>query len=149
MVNIGFLGIFVLPMIPIGYSFSVELTYPVSEAMSNGFMIFLSQIIGSVLVIVATKLTAYHYEKEYCTLVFIGMMTVGLICTFFIKEDLRRVKAESRNNSFDTAENGGSRRSSIAWRNDTAAYKNPENDKPLLKAYHNYVDNKDNVPPGL
>lgn len=40
--NIAFLGFFMIPIIPIGYSFSVELTHPVSEAMSNGLMVFFS-----------------------------------------------------------------------------------------------------------
>lgn len=120
-VNIGILGVFVLPMIPIGYSFSVELTYPVSEAMSNGFMVFISQIIGSVLVIVATKLASYKPEQEYCTLVFIGMMSISLVAAMFIKEDLRRVN--NNRDSFNTADNGGSRRSSMAWRNDFGGFK--------------------------
>lgn len=37
--NIATLGFFILPVIPVGYSFSIELTYPVSEVMSNGIII--------------------------------------------------------------------------------------------------------------
>ena len=48
--NLVFLGIAVIPIIPIAYSYSVELTYPVSEAMSNGMMIMFSQIYGTLLV---------------------------------------------------------------------------------------------------
>ena len=40
--NISFLGFFILPVIPVSYSFAVELTYPVSEAMSNGSMMLFS-----------------------------------------------------------------------------------------------------------
>lgn len=40
--NIALIGIFILPMIPTCFSLSIELTYPVSEAMSNGFMMFFS-----------------------------------------------------------------------------------------------------------
>ena len=50
-VNLVFLGIAVIPCIPIAYSYSVELTYPVSEAMSNGMMIMYSQIYGTLLVL--------------------------------------------------------------------------------------------------
>jgi len=41
-INLAVLGFFMIPIIPLGYSFSVELTYPVSEAMSNGLMVFFS-----------------------------------------------------------------------------------------------------------
>lgn len=57
-VNVGIMGILIIPIIPIGYSFSIELTYPVSEAMSNGFIVFIAQIVGTILTIVATKLSA-------------------------------------------------------------------------------------------
>ena len=36
--NVGACGFFLLPIIPVGYSFGSELTYPVSETMSNGIM---------------------------------------------------------------------------------------------------------------
>ena len=41
-INIALVGIVILPIIPLGYSFSIELTYPVSEAMSNGVMMMFS-----------------------------------------------------------------------------------------------------------
>lgn len=41
-INISFLGFFLLPIIPVSYSFAVELTYPVSEAMSNGLLMLFS-----------------------------------------------------------------------------------------------------------
>lgn len=53
-VNLVFLGVFVLPIIPLGYSFSVELTYPVSEPMSNGIMILISQLVGTVVSIIGS-----------------------------------------------------------------------------------------------
>lgn len=40
--HVGLIGCFIIPIIPIGYAFSVELTYPVSEVMSNGFIVFIS-----------------------------------------------------------------------------------------------------------
>jgi hypothetical protein len=36
------MGFTVIPIIPISYGFAVELTYPISEAMSNGMMILVS-----------------------------------------------------------------------------------------------------------
>jgi len=49
-INLVFVGFCVIPIIPIGLSFAVELTFPVPEAMSNGMMILPSQIFGSALV---------------------------------------------------------------------------------------------------
>jgi len=36
--NIGAMGFFILPILPVGYNFACEITYPVSEVMSNGMM---------------------------------------------------------------------------------------------------------------
>jgi FLVCR family feline leukemia virus subgroup C receptor-related protein len=38
-VNLAFIGFCIIPIIPISYSFAVELTFPTPEAMSNGMMI--------------------------------------------------------------------------------------------------------------
>jgi Na+/melibiose symporter-like transporter len=40
--NVAALGALLLPMIPFGFSFSIEISYPVSEAMSNGILILIS-----------------------------------------------------------------------------------------------------------
>jgi hypothetical protein len=45
-VLIGFLGMFVLPQVPIGFSFLVEVSYPVSEVMSIGLVSFFGQGFG-------------------------------------------------------------------------------------------------------
>ena len=41
-VNISIIGVFVIPIIPISYALSVELTFPIDEAMSNGMMMLSS-----------------------------------------------------------------------------------------------------------
>jgi hypothetical protein len=38
--NVALLGASLVPIIPLGFSFSVELTHPVSEAFSNGVIVF-------------------------------------------------------------------------------------------------------------
>ena len=42
LVNISLVGFFLLPIIPLGFGFSIEVTYPVSEAMSNGVLMLFS-----------------------------------------------------------------------------------------------------------
>lgn len=41
-INIGLAGAFIVPVLPLSYAFSVELTYPISEAMSNGTLMLVS-----------------------------------------------------------------------------------------------------------
>jgi sugar phosphate permease len=94
--NIAILGIILLPIIPLCYSFSIELTFPVSEAMSNGVMMMFSQIVGSITTVLGTKLASYHPESEYTIIMFLGMMSVSCFTSLFIKEDLRRINM-SRN----------------------------------------------------
>ena len=88
-INIGLFGFFLIPIIPVCYSFSVELTYPVSEAMSNGCMMLISQLFSVLGTILATKLA--DSQPNMCIYLFVTMMAVGCFGTFFIKEDLRRI----------------------------------------------------------
>lgn len=48
--NLGIIGASVIPIIPVSYAFAVELTFPVSEALSNGMMVLSSQIYGTLVV---------------------------------------------------------------------------------------------------
>ena len=43
-------GFLIISMIPISYSFSVELTFPTPEVVSNGMMVMISQLYGAILV---------------------------------------------------------------------------------------------------
>ena len=58
--NLFLLGISLLPIIPVGFAFSVELAFPVSEAISNGWIIFWSMILGFVF----TYLVTWLVEKD-------------------------------------------------------------------------------------
>jgi hypothetical protein len=89
--NIALLGFFLIPIIPIGYGFSVELTYPVSEALSNGLMVFFSQIVGTCITTLGTIIANFHPNRQYCTILFMTMMSIACVSSLFIEEDLRRV----------------------------------------------------------
>jgi hypothetical protein len=52
--NFLFLGLGIIPVLPVCFAFGVELTYPVPEAMSNGMMILPSKIYGSLLGVIAS-----------------------------------------------------------------------------------------------
>jgi len=86
--NIFMLGLFLLPIIPLGNGFSVELTFPVSEAISNGFIIFWSQILGFAFTYLGTYLSSI--EPRWCVLLFLCMVFLSIILNMFIHEDLKR-----------------------------------------------------------
>jgi len=90
-INISVVGIFILPIIPTCYNFGTELTYPVSEAMTNGFMLFFSQILGTGMTFGATILSNYKPERMYTVILLLIMMTISCIASIFVKEDLRRL----------------------------------------------------------
>lgn len=59
-VLISMVGIFMVPIMPIGYYAAVELSKPVSEAMSSGIIMVFAQIIGTSL----TYLISYLSDKN-------------------------------------------------------------------------------------
>ncbi|CDW84540.1 UNKNOWN [Stylonychia lemnae] len=67
--NLAFAGFFITPIIPIGFAFSVELTFPVPESVSNGMMSMICQIYGTIMV---SKIQLIYYR-------------VLLLLTFVIK----------------------------------------------------------------
>jgi len=93
-INIAFLGFFLLPIIPVGYSFAIEMTFPVSEAMSNGIMMLFSQIIGSGVTVGATVLSGI--DPLYCVDLFLVLISISCMTSLFIREDLRRVKFNTK-----------------------------------------------------
>jgi MFS family permease len=59
-INLAFVGITVVPIIPTSYALAVELTYPLPEAMSNGMMVMLSQIFGTLVVTILFVLIIFR-----------------------------------------------------------------------------------------
>lgn len=88
--NFGLIGFTVVPILPISFAFAIELSYPVPDPMSNGMMLLVSKIYGAVLGIAAgflSKQSAY-----YAILLFVVNALISALCSFFVKEDLRRLK---------------------------------------------------------
>ena len=88
-INIGLAGFFIVPIMPVAFSFAVELTFPVSEAMSNGTMGLFSQVLGVLETILATKLA--DEDPDMCIEMFLVMIAIGCVASIFIREDLRRI----------------------------------------------------------
>lgn len=91
--NIAVMGFFILPIIPVGFSFSIELTFPVSEPMSNGIVMLCSQIVGTGVTYIATKLISNSPTSGLY--LFMSLITISCLCSLMIKEDLRRINGPS------------------------------------------------------
>lgn len=93
--NLALLGLFAVPMSLISFSFSVELTYPTPDAVSNGMMVLASKIYGALLSVIGGVLA-----KKADPLYAIGLFTVNnliaFIASFFIVEELRRLRPKSQ-----------------------------------------------------
>lgn len=90
-VTIGLLGFFMTGYLPIGFEFAAEITYPESEATSAGFLNVSAQIFG-----ILFTLTAAEFQKisAFVANIFMSIaLFIGLILTVFIKEDLKRQRA--------------------------------------------------------
>jgi hypothetical protein len=93
--NIALFGFFILPIIPVGYSFSIELTYPVSEVMSNGIIMLFSQFMGTILTTVGTNLASSKPHGPLNIIyLFCAMILLSAFASLMVKEDLRRLNME-------------------------------------------------------
>eukprot|EP00347_Sterkiella_histriomuscorum_P012556 403368114 len=98
-VNLAFVGFFVIPIIPSSYAFAVELTYPVPESMSNGMMIMVSQIYGASLGALASFVCGINGTQGPLIAIgiFVTSCALGALCSYFIKEELRRLRPNTSN----------------------------------------------------
>ena len=62
-INMGLLGLFLLPMLSIGFSYTAEVSYPVNEPLSTGIMMLFSQLFGTITSYLG-KLAGIHPENN-------------------------------------------------------------------------------------
>jgi hypothetical protein len=96
--NTAALGFFMVPVIKISYTYSVELTYPIVEPMSAGMLLFCSYCISTPLAMLVTELIGV-YGPMLAVATLSLMSLISLVASFFIEQDLRRLKSER---SFET-----------------------------------------------
>lgn len=88
--TIMLIGGSMVPIVPTSFAFSVELTYPTSESISNGMMILPSKVYGVILGVVAS------YLCRSSPLYAIGLMAlnafISFIAIFYLHEEFRRLK---------------------------------------------------------
>jgi sugar phosphate permease len=91
------IGISVIPISSVAFTFSVELAFPVPEALTNGMMITVSLIWGTAMGFLCSSLA----EKApiYALTFWSASALCALGISFFIKEDLRRLQLDDVKNS--------------------------------------------------
>lgn len=94
--NAALVGFGMLPLMNIPYTYVVELTYPVSEPMSNGIMQFFYVIQATIMTVVVTKLIVTYGDDgpEAAIVCFLVMEVISLVCILLVKQDLRRLDFE-------------------------------------------------------
>jgi FLVCR family feline leukemia virus subgroup C receptor-related protein len=81
-INLVLLGFGAVPLTALSFAFSVELTYPTPEAVSNGMMLVPSKIYSSLLSVIAGIVA--KKSPLYAVLIFIGNAVICSICSIFI-----------------------------------------------------------------
>lgn len=82
-------------LLPVGFEMAAELTYPEPEGTSAGLLNAASQVFG----IIFTSLYAVIFENYgdiWANSVMSCMLIIGTILTAFIRSDLRRQAAQSK-----------------------------------------------------
>lgn len=86
------LGFFMTALIPVGYEYAVELTYPISEGTSSSLLNASSIVFGIVFIIVQKLILSYwgaFYSNGFMCLI----LFIGLIISTFISNNLKRLNA--------------------------------------------------------
>lgn len=91
-VNVIFLGSSIIPVIPTGNAFSIELTYPLPAAVANGLMLMMAYLLAFLMSLAAANLA--QIAPVYCMILLTTVSLLAGILTLFMEEDLRRIKAE-------------------------------------------------------
>ena len=81
------MGFFLLSAGPIGFQYGAEITYPIPEGTSNGLLILMGQISGIAFIFAMDSFRSpVNGSMAASLLVLIGLMAVGLVLAFFLKE---------------------------------------------------------------
>jgi hypothetical protein len=91
------IGCFVVPISPVAFAFTVELTFPVPEALTNGMMVTFGLLWGTGEGLLQSTLqTSSPY---YPLAIWVGTSAIAFVISFFVEEDLRRLQLDDVKNS--------------------------------------------------
>ncbi|VDL97975.1 unnamed protein product [Schistocephalus solidus] len=81
--------------LPLGFEYAAEITYPANEGLSSGLLNMTAHIIGIFLTLVSTVLIN-QYDGLAANLFMLVTMVLAAIPTFFLKDDLKRQRAQQK-----------------------------------------------------
>lgn len=96
-INIMIMGLFIVPIIPIGINFSSELTFPIEPTVITGTLLMVGQLGGLILAILAGVL-ADTGGTEGVALVwslFAILGAIASVCAVVIQEELKKTNFNS------------------------------------------------------
>lgn len=96
LVTTGLNGFFNLGIFSLAYELGVELTFPVGEAMSGGFINTIANSIGFIMVLSVTPILNAHREVDVliCFIIFGVLLVIALFLILASDIKLRRSGAE-------------------------------------------------------
>ena len=80
---------FLIPIIPLAIDFASELTFPIEETVTTGFLLMSAQAFGFVLALIVLKLALIHAIYGFSLIG--ACIAVAAVISLTIKDDLRRV----------------------------------------------------------
>ena len=93
-IHLALFGFFLIATLPVGFSFSVDLTYPVNETLSSGFLILFSTIVGTIYSYTASYILSVPRDRleedgplavKNTLSIMICMLGFAVIASFFVK----------------------------------------------------------------
>lgn len=94
-VNLMFLGMFMVPIIPVSMNFASEITFPLAPAMTNGWLLMIGYAMGAVLAILCTPLS--QYSPRLVMLIYVVLGVLASVCSIFLREDLKKTEFAKKN----------------------------------------------------
>ncbi|EDV21992.1 uncharacterized protein TRIADDRAFT_59549 [Trichoplax adhaerens] len=86
----GAFGFFATAILPVGFEFAAEMTYPISEGLSSGLLNCSAQIFGISLISIMDRILNRPSHTLIANCVLIGLLALGMILTWIIKLERRR-----------------------------------------------------------
>ena len=97
------IGASMVPILPVGFEFAIEMSYPVGEAMSAGVLMSVGQVIGIIFTLMTTALLSAYENPDgsqdkmgglISMFIMLATVLISFIFSFFLREDLRRLKLD-------------------------------------------------------
>jgi FLVCR family feline leukemia virus subgroup C receptor-related protein len=87
--NMIVVAAFLIPVIPLSIDFAGELTFPLEETVTTGFLLMSAQALGFVLSLIVLQLALIH--AIYGLSLIVACAGIAAVISATIKDDLRRV----------------------------------------------------------